>query len=389
MTTGLRVANRISQIAEFWKPLADELYALPNWLQTAEQRSAGACHYAVLRRDGSPVGALVGYETLPDSWFFTNPVALLTQSTSTLEPFLDETERSELLAAAGQLTQAQARLYPALVSVLPSGYLPGLLRGAGADGTVTEQLADELGRLADEHGYATTAVMHVREEDTDLRERLVGRGYLPFASVGDCVLHTPWDDFDDYLASLTSPRPNRIRREIRSFTESGAVLRETPLNALGEEHARLHALHMRRYGHEAEVAASRQLIANIQAHPTGRGRVLEARRGDELVGFVVFYELGQTFHPKMIGIAEGEKRAFTYFNLTYYGLIRIALAEGIRCIGYGPEAYEAKALRGCSLERRVNHVLVPREFRGPATRAAELVDRAYRRRMDRHDWARG
>ncbi|AUG78793.1 hypothetical protein CFP65_4026 [Kitasatospora sp. MMS16-BH015] len=388
ITGAIRHSHRISEVAAAWDSVANDLYSLPNWLATAEARAPGRCHYAVLSEaDGTPQGGLVAYETGPDGWHFANPVALLARSTEAVAEHLDSAELAELTTCAKELTEAQDQLHPALACYLPSGYRPGLLPGPDPAGTVTEALLDQLDALAAEGGYPTAAVLHVPERASALRERLERRGYLPFVAVGDCVLHTPWADFGGYLGSLKSHRRTAVRREIRAFAESGAELRETGLDSLGEAHALLHAGHMRRYGHPAEPAASRQLITSIQTHRTGTGRVFEAWRGTELIGFVVCYQLGDVFYPKMIGVAEGEKRSSAYFNLTYYEPVRVALAEGIRQIVYGPEAYGAKALRGCALERLVSHVRLPAGQRTAGARAAALVDLGHRRRMDRHDWA--
>ncbi|MFC7979737.1 hypothetical protein ACFUT3_31450 [Streptomyces cinereoruber] len=74
------------------------------------------------------------------------------------------------------------------MSVLPSGYLPGLFKAPGADDGVIGELADELEHLRTEQGMETAAVMHVPERDTILRSALESQGYLSYVSVGDCVL---------------------------------------------------------------------------------------------------------------------------------------------------------------------------------------------------------
>lgn len=390
----VRAAEAVEDVAEAWSVLADELCSLPNWLRTAEARAERGQRYAVLEGEdpaAGPRGGLVAYGMDERSWFFNNPVEQLCAPSETLGAHLTDAERRTLEEYAPKLAAERRSLYPALVSVLPSGYLPGVLRAPSADAArdaaTAAELAAVLEGLAEEREESTVAVMHVPEVDTVLREALTARGHLPFVTAGECVLHVDWDDFEGYLASLPSPRPNRIRREVRAFTESGAVLREATLEDLDERHAQLHAGHLRRYGHDVAIEGSRALIRGIRAHPTGRGRVLEALRDGELVGFLVCYELDRVLHPKMIGVAEGEKRSFTYFNLTYYGVVRLAAAEGARRIVYGPAAYEAKALRGCALERRISHVLPPADLRELVAPVAAALDGAHRRLLDSHAWA--
>ncbi|TQF06669.1 GNAT family N-acetyltransferase [Kitasatospora acidiphila] len=383
----IQPASGIADVEADWLAVADSLYALPNWLKTAETRDGGRRLYALSFDGGKATGALAAYPVHADSWVFNNPVALLTGGSAEFTAFLDAGEQDALQRAQEQLGAAADELFPTLASFLPSGYRPGVLRSPAADARTTEALLDHLEETAARDGQRTVAVMHVPEDDQELRGRLRARGYLPFVAVGDCELATPWRDFDGYLAALPSPRRNRVRREIRGFAESGAQLREGSIEAMGDRHAELHAGHLRRYGHRTGIADSLNLLKGMRENPTGRGRVLEAWRAGELVGFVVAYEFNGRLHPKMIGVAEGERAAFGYFNITYYGLIRLAVAEGLRAIGFGPEAYEAKALRGCALQRLVCHLRVPQSHRQVAAVAAEIIDRAQRRRLDSFQWA--
>lgn len=386
METSILRAHDMNAVAGRWSLLADSLYSLPNWLRTAESRAAGDRHYSVLDGEPAPRGGLVAYHMTEKSWFYNNPVAQLLRPDPAMRPFLTPEERQRLSDHAGQLEKAESQLYPALVSVLPSGYLPGLLMAPGADDGVIGELADELEHVRTEQGMGTAAVMHVPERDTVVRDALERRGYLRYVSVGDCVLPVSWPDFDGYLEGLRSPRPTRIRREIRGFEESGASLRETTLDDLDDRHAQLHCEHLRRYGHDVHVEGSHALISSIRSNPTGRGRVLEAWRGNTLAGFVVCYEANRVFHPKMIGVGSEEKKAFTYFNLCYYGLIRIAAREDVHSIVYGPESYEAKAFRGCALERRISYIRVPEDLRDAVAGTAAVIDAAGRRRLDSFAW---
>lgn len=386
MSTDIHRAGDMDAVAGRWSPLARTLHALPNWLRAAESRDGGERHYTVFDGPDGPRGGLVARLMGEDGRFRDNPLAQLVRPDSAMRRFLGPEERRRLAAHAERLAAAGDRLYPALVSVLPGGCLPGLLRGPAVDAGVVGELLHELRSLAAERGAGTTAVMHVPEADTELRGALAGRGYVPFVSVGDCVLSVAWKDFEGYLAGLRGPRPTRVRREIRGFEESGAQLRETTPDALGRRHAELHLAHLRRNGQEADFDGSLGLIESIRRHPTGRGRVLEAWRGDTLAGFVVFHDVHGVFHPTLIGVGPQEEKAFTHVNLCYYGLIRIAVAEGARSVVYGPESYDAKAFRGCAPERRISHLRVPEELREAVSGAAALVDAGNRRRLSSYAW---
>ncbi|MFE6554970.1 peptidogalycan biosysnthesis protein [Streptomyces sp. NPDC057746] len=399
MTTTTRHATQIADLGDDWTRLADSLYALPAWLATAERPGVDR-HYLVLDGAGTDAGrdplvrthgGLVAYPTGPDGWVFNNPLALLSQPQPSLVAHLTTDEREVLEGAQPKLAEALAELYPTLVSVLPGGYLPGLLRDRAAGPEVIDELLRALEELADRQGAPSVAVMHVPEAQAtgDLGQGLLARGYLPFAAVGDCALRTPWQSLDGYLADLHTDRRRKYRSEIRAFARAGTELHEIPLDEFGEEHASLHTQHMKRYGHETDDAASMRLIESIKKHFPDSARVLQAKRGDQICGFVLFYAVSGAYHPKMIGIAEGEKKAFTYFNLCYYGLIRLAAQESIREIFYGPEAYAAKALRGCSLDVRVSYLRLPESVRELAGPVATALDAARRRELASYPWTVG
>ncbi|WP_164551699.1 peptidogalycan biosysnthesis protein [Streptomyces sp. WAC 01529] len=393
MTATTRHAIRIADLGDDWTRLADSLYALPAWLATAERPEVDR-HYLVFdghSEGAEPTGGLVAYPTGPDGWVFNNPLALLSQPQPSLVPHLTADERQVLEGARPQLSEALAELYPTLVSVLPGGYLPGLLRDRTAGPEVIDELLCALEDLADRQGAPSVAVMHVPEAEAagDLGQALLARGYLPFAAVGDCALRTPWQSLDGYLADLHTDRRRKYRSEMRAFARAGMELREIPLAEFGEAHASLHTLHMKRYGHETDDAASMRLIESIKKHFPDSARVLQAERDGQLCGFVLFYAVSGAYHPKMIGIAEGEKKTFTYFNLCYYGLIQLAVEESVREIFYGPEAYAAKALRGCALDVRVSYLRVPDSVRDLAAPVATVLDAARRRELASYPWAAG
>ena len=93
--------------------------------------------------------------------------------------------------------------------------------------------------------------------------------------------------------------------------------------------------------------------------------------------------------PKMLGIRGDQTAFYTYFNLAYYGLVRHAVEHGFEAISYGPEAYEAKALRGCTLHPRDSFVLVPQPWRPTVSQLAGLLDRRYAARMAAAPWIFG
>lgn len=375
--------HRIGEIATAWSELPQTLYTSEGWLRTCEGAAADQ-DYLLLSDGERVVGGLVAYATGPRTWIFNNPVELLVRDAVDLDEFTTAAERAELDDLRARLDPTDG--YPALVSVLPGGYHCGLLRREDATPATVAALLDGFEGLADARAVGTRAVMHVPEDDAELSAELARRGYHAFASSGDCVLIVSWSSFDGYLAMLTRHRRNTVRKERAAFAAAGTRLVDVPMDAMGAEHAHLHSLLMQRYGHTLDDEAALGRIRSIQEHNAGMGWVVEARRGEELVGFVLVYRSGGDLYPKMFGVLDGEQRYFTYFNLAYYGLIERAIGEGHPAVVYGPEAYDAKAARGCTLLPRVNFVKGPARWKEGMAPLARLTDRRYRARMNSVSW---
>lgn len=379
--------GHVADLEEEWSALPQTLYTSIGWLRTCEGPDTRQ-DYAVLREDRQVRAGLVAYTHGPEAWIFNDPVALLVRDAVDLSTHTAPEQAAEVARLRADLAPEDA--YPATVSVLPGGYLPGLVRAPGTGHGVVTALLDGLDDIARRRAARTTAVMHVPEDDVPLRAALTARGFVAFRVAGDCLLHTPWSDFAGYLATLPSKRRISVRREIAVFRDAGNRLTIEAMSALDAEHARLHAGHMRRYGHSLDEAGALSRIRSIQENNDGMGFVLEARDDRRnLVGFVLVYEMGGCLYPKMIGIRDGQPTHYAYFNLVYYGLLRYAVENGLRAIVYGPEAYDAKAYRGCTLEPRISYVRVPGPWRDPAARLAPLLDRRYGARMRAVSWIGG
>ena len=86
-------------------------------------------------------------------------------------------------------------------------------------------------------------------------------------------------------------------------------------------------------------------------------RVFLAHKRGDLVGFALFYLAGKTLYCKQAGFDYSRLADdFCYFNVVFYDPIRYAIANGIREIRYGLEAYEAKLARGCMLQQLDGHI---------------------------------
>ncbi|MDX3376091.1 GNAT family N-acetyltransferase [Streptomyces sp. ME02-6991-2A] len=366
-------ADGLDAAGPYWDGLPHNLFSSANWLRTGEVLGGTPARYSVVQREGRPSSAQVTWRSSGEMWVYNDPVALLRLGAAELESHVEKSAAAEVAELAAVVEQAAQELYPARISVLPSGYRPGLVVGSAHD---IPLLLDDL----EKDGDPTTAVMHVGEEDDRTVALLRERGYVGMAAAGDSVLEIDpeWGGLQDY-ATVERRRGKRVRQEVDAFRASGATIREVDVAALGARHAELHAAHLRRYGHDATEDSSRRLISAIQQWPAGRPLVLEIVRNGTVDGFLVAYEWGGELFASMLGISLDTP--YGYFNLIYYEPVRRAVEAGLSRIHFGPGTYQAKRQRGCTVRPLTSYVRVPERWEATVARLASLLDVAYRREM--------
>ncbi|MCX5195078.1 GNAT family N-acetyltransferase [Streptomyces sp. NBC_00249] len=372
-TTHVVRVEGLDAAGPFWDGLPHSLFSSANWLRTGEVLGGTPARYTVVQREGRPSSAQVTWQSTGEMWVYNDPVALLRLGAAELAGHVDEAAATEVAELAGAVERAAHELYPARVSVLPSGYRPGLVVGCADD---VPLLLDDL----EKDGDPTTAVMHVDDGDDRTVALLKERGYIGLTAAGDSVLELDpaWGGLEDYAAAERR-RGKRVRHEVDAFRAAGATIRQVDVAALGARHAELHAAHLRRYGHDATEDSSRRLISAIQQWPAGRPLVLEIVQDGTVEGFLVAYEWGDELFASMLGISP--EAPYGYFNLIYYEPIRRAVAAGLSRIRFGPGTYQAKRQRGCTVRPLTSYVRVPDRWEATVARLASLLDAAYRREM--------
>lgn len=249
----------------------------------------------------------------------------------------------ELLPAAflGAHQPAAARL---LVNRLLSGpeqqaCIAGLLE------RVEEQACD--------WGVRSLCCPYVAPAQQNLREAFIARGYLCLPGSWLARLDIRWPDFAGYLDSLPGHQRRIVRWERRKVAAAGFSVETVPLRE--DLVPRLEALKAnveRKYHGEAASPLPADSVLAIAARTRpGEPLVTLARKGAEIVGFGLSYRYLDELYCEQVGF-DYEQVAGThlYFEIAFYQLLDYALACGIRCLHYGPQAYRAKRLRGCLIE---------------------------------------
>lgn len=322
--------------ADTWEALAagDSLFLSGPWLASVEPMIGRAVRYLVVSSSDqeAPIDGLVCY-LIPEplSYRFNDPPQLLVED-----------------AAAEDM-------YPALVCVSPFGYEVGI-RGhsrSAPESASTELLLDAFEATAVELGASSSGLLYLRAgPDAALERALRSRGYLAATLSADAYLTIEWPSFEEYVATRSKPRRQRIRREVRGFAESGIEISVHGADALGMDCALLQSDLHASFGHEEDPAEIMRGFDRIRTHLHPFTRVLLAHRDERLIGYDLWYEYRERLYVKMGAYSREHvsNTDFYYFNVTFYEAIRHAVARGLRAIHYGPESYEAKVMRGCRLQ---------------------------------------
>lgn len=327
--------DRIADVdAAEWDRLvpAGAMYLRHAWLATLEGNEHFVPRY-LLARD--PAGRLVG--ALPT--YLTDG-----RGSKLYDPFV------HLLERAGRPSEERARWFPALLGGTRASFVNDLLLDpAGSDSSRRQCLTALVGafdRAVAERGARSAAWMYTTTEATRSLMPLAGDAVVLLAGAST-RLRVTWDSLDAYCSSRSRNRAKAIRREIRRFRGSGAVVERGRLADHYADAGPLLANVERRHGHDTTAARMTEVLRMKAAHVGDDAVVLLCRRDERLVAFSVVFPRGDELYVWGYGCdydACGDD--FEYFNLVFYEPIEYAIETGRSTIHLGVESYEAKVARG-------------------------------------------
>ena len=269
-----------------------DILASRGWLAALEQAGiAGLQPHYLLRQYANGPCAAVCYETPP------------TDTTTDFNRYL-----------LGRLYPLSRRIglsfAPALVCAPYRGYSGHLL---GPDPAAALAMVED---LAVERRLPVV-VTRVLDEDTDLRDLLLARGYHRTVFGPVARLDITWNSFEGYLATLRKSARGTVRDEMRRCREAGVVIAEIDdPSALAAELYALATAHNRRHN-GTELPFSEAFLPALKAALGQRAVFYGAFHGQALLGFALFLRDDSTAHALYIGMRE-RKEHFAYFNFAYY-----------------------------------------------------------------------
>lgn len=204
----------------------------------------------------------------------------------------------------------------------------------------------------------------VQEQQADLRQTLVARGFEELFLVHDNLLEVRAQTFDDYLGQFRSDARRLFNREMKQARSSGVRFEITSdLDQLSDRLARLYDATYSKYGDE-HFHHPASFWAALGRYVSPHAEALVAYSGREPVGFSLllnkqgelwFYRVGRTYDGPV-----GE--APVYFNLAFYEPVKRAIELGARRIWLGAGAWEAKRRRGAVGSALYSYLWFPRRW---------------------------
>jgi predicted N-acyltransferase len=288
--------------------------------------------------------------------------------------------------------RAGVAYYPKLVSAVP--FTPaGGRRLLAADAASHQVLLAAVAELARETDSSSAHVLFCRAEEQAL---LAQHGYLPRLTYQLHWHNHDYGSFDDFLAALRAPSRKQLRRERRLAAETGLVLRTLAGAELTEAHTdamyRFYLNTIEKKGAHAYLTAA--FFAALRGPLSHLAVVTWAERpsGDAVAGALSFRK-GRCIYGRYWGTLEQHDEL--HFELCYYRLIELAIAEGMVRVeagaqgahklkrGFMPQpTYSAHSLAHRGLRRAVAEHLV---LEASAVRAemAQLAEHGpFRRAID-------
>jgi hypothetical protein len=184
------------------------------------------------------------------------------------------------------------------------------------------------------------------------REQLVALGAqdADFLMAGaTSVIDVRWSSFEEYVDRLS--RPVNTRREIRVFEASGANATVMPLTEARTQIASHLTQLEDKYGGSSTPEAELEEMTHLCETMGDAAKAIVLVRDDQVIGGAVFLEWQGTIYVRQAGFDYAVTgRAFEYFNLIYYCMVRYALRTSAKRIDYGMATYRAKLTRGAVVE---------------------------------------
>lgn len=153
--------------------------------------------------------------------------------------------------------------------------------------------------------------------------------------------------FDGFVSTIASKsRRDALKRERRRFLGERYTVQVVPLPEVVDELPPLLAQLENKYNLHRPLSEIQSYFKRM-ASATRPGKVVTARRGDQLAAYCHFYEFGVALWARTVGFDYALiGNSFAYFNVAYFELIEEAARLGLPTVHLGSGALDAKTNHG-------------------------------------------
>lgn len=309
-----------------------------SWLRAMTSRLPGEVYTIVSDRDVGFIGTIV--ENV-DAYEAYNPAAIFWRH----EPVFSVSNPERRIEYLRSIRGALPPTLPALVLVAP-GYVGDPAGGSAFD---ERAIADTLAEIIDWARAKKLNSLHILYTTNQTIQSAVRKtNGVTYSLSTRSILNVKWDDWDGYLASLSSKKRVEFRKEWRRAAGELSFDEHSPGKYINDIVQGRCAV-LERYGQDAssdaELARLRSLITAFGTNLVAYGGLSDGR----LVTSCLCLRDGRCLNVLYSSITEmGRTVPYAHLAATYYAVIRHNPKAICEVIDYGIGHRETKESRGCT-----------------------------------------
>jgi uncharacterized protein len=244
---------------------------------------------------------------------------------------------------------------PCLFLMFPY-YLGDIIGGDSRDPAALDRFVADCEEWAIDNGCRSVAYLYGTAPD-EQAAAFARAGYDRTTITQRSELTVSWSDWDGYLASLSSRRRGRVRKERADIDKAGVLLAEESVPEDIGELVELRCNLLRKYGALGSISDEVAMVERVAAlRPLDDLTVMTARHEGVLGSYALFVRDGRRWTPILAGSTYSPENTHGYFATVFYLPVSVATRHGVEVIDFGAGAVQAKRLRGCYVGDLVAHV---------------------------------
>lgn len=328
-----------------WDELTSFYFMKSNILEIVENLELGKeAFYLLLYYKDTLVGSAVAYGQNNDALYSTLDETLFGKFSSLVRPFFG--------------------LNKSLICYCP--YSPTYKMYAFKEGFETKEafsfFLDALHNLANENNYVSCAIIGILKEELAL---LPKNNYYSFFSGFKVRIPVLWKSFDEYASSLKKSHRAIVRKERRLF--EGSQYKVEYINFIETQKNLVESFfnkNLEKYGAQKDkLVMNKNFIDALLNTKHSNASFFIGRKNQKIISALMFVEDQERFISFRIGQDEVENNGFSFFNLSIYEPIRVAIEKNKKFIELGTGNYQYKIRRGGELEEYYQVINITSKFK--------------------------